>query len=312
MNIENLFNLSRLRGQEIEQIQARFSEAQINALPKTFSKHISALISEKSIEASGVEDELAWVRLTDGMTFYSPKSHAALKRQYKYVGDLLPSAVTEDTFLAAIDVVQRNITDFTWPPQGLLRDSGDMVIIELGAYLGHKTLRFANELSARGGRVCAVEMMPDNCEILLRNIRVNGLERIVDVLNIGVWNERGSTFGYSKGRQRNSIVPIDKLEGGTRVELRTDTLDGIIETWGQRQVDLVFMTVNGVELEALSGFSTVERVRAFFIASPYVGLSEVGSNSERCADRLEKLGYEIIDVGNKNRVIGIRYAEEIK
>lgn len=301
---DKLRKLSDLRSETIEEIEARFSESEINRLPNSFSKHIFALMNEKSIEASGVDDDLGWVRTSDGMIYYSPITHPALRRQYRYVGDLLPDAVSEDTFLAAIDVVQRNITDFTWPPERILRDTRDMVVMELGAYLGHKTLRFAKELSSAGGRVCAVEMMPDNCKILRKNIRVNGMENYVDVINVGVWHERGNVVGYSKGRQRNSIVSIDRLEDGIRVELDTDTLDGIIENWGQDKIDLVFMTVNGVEVEALAGFSHVQRVDSFFIAAPYPGRLVSKTNAQVCSDKLTELGYNIIDIGNPNRIIG--------
>ncbi len=202
-----------------------------------------------------------------------------MRRQYPYVADVLPSAVNEDTFLAAIDVVQRYITDFAWPPAGLVREDNRANIIELGAYLGHKTIRFAEELSGSGGKVLAVEMMPDNCAILRRNIEANGFGDVIDVMPVGVWNEHSVKIGYSKGRQRNSIVPIDKLEDGERIEIRTETLDWIIDTWSVTPVDLVFVTVNGVEVEILEASHPEERnVRSIFIVAEYN--RKEGNNSD--------------------------------
>ena len=302
-----LVNLARIRNEKIDDIVRRWSPKALELIPNSFSKHIPALINEKKIKVSGVDQGLAWVKLEDGMTFYSPITHPALRKQYNFVQDLMPESVTEDTFLAAIDVVQRYITDFTWPPNEVLRPSRDMRIIELGAYLGHKTLRFAKELASEGGgRVFAVEMMKENCDVLQKNIKANGLENIVEVLNVGVWNERKKIVGYSKGRQRNSIIPIDKLEDGDRVEFHADTLDGIIEKTKSDRIDLIFMTVNGVEREALSGFSKINHVESFFIAAPYKGESPDGTNSSLCRDRLSEIGYDLIDVGNDNRVVAKR------
>lgn len=298
-----LENLAKIRNETIEDIRSRWSQEELKLMPSGFSKHIPALIKEKNIDSSGVEDGLAWVKLSDGMVFYSPKTHPALKRQFKFVHDLIPSSVNEDTFLAAIDVVQRYLTDFTWPPADVLSASKNMNIIELGAYLGHKTLRFAKELAFEGGQVFAVEMMKENCEILQKNVKANGLEGVVKVLDVGVWSERKKMMGYSKGRQRNSIVAIDKLEDGDRVELYTDTLDGIIDRTGVPYIDLIFMTVNGVEVEALSGFSMPAAVKSFFIAAPYSGGESGGNNAMICRSRLMELGYSIIDVGNDNRVV---------
>lgn len=306
MEDKKLKNLANIRGEDVPTLVNRFGSSNLDNLPTGFSKHLPALISSNCIDATGVEGDLAWVRLSDGMKFFSPKTHPALHRQYKFVADLLPDSVTEESFLAAIDVIQRYVTDFTWPPTELLKSSKDMNIIELGAYLGHKTIRFANELAINGGRVYAVEMMPENCEILRRNVIENGLQKVIEVLDIGVWHEKGIKIGYSKGRQRNSIVPIDKLEDGQRVELHTDTLDGIIGMTTCEIIDLIFMTVNGVETNALQGFTKIEKAKAFFIAAPYGGQSKEGSNAEICARMLRQKSYKILDVGNVNRVVGIR------
>lgn len=300
---QKLENLARIRNERVQEIIERWDSETVKSIPNSFSKHIPALINGDHIESTGVDEGLAWVKLHDGMIFYSPITHSALRRQYKFIEDLLPNSINEDTFLAAIDVVQRYITDFTWPPSQVLREEMDMQIIELGAYLGHKTLRFAKELALQGGRVFAIEMIKENCDIMRKNIIANGLEKIVEVIEVGVWSERKKMYGYSKGRQRNSIVPIDKLQDGDRIELDTDTLDGIIDRTNSDFIDLVFMTVNGVEVEALSGFSKVKRVKSFFIEAPYKGTSPNGPSSTVCRELLKKNGYCIIDVGNEDRVV---------
>ncbi len=60
--------------------------------------------------------------------------------------DTIPEKISEETFLAAIDVVQRYRKDFVWHPE-LILDKPDNNIIEFGAYLGHKTLHMAEQLA---------------------------------------------------------------------------------------------------------------------------------------------------------------------
>lgn len=298
--MDKIESLALARGESVEAVRARFSDEEMRRAPKSYSRHIGA-VTDLSLIGSGVDDGLAWVRLSSGRIFYSPITHSNLRRQYSFVADLMPAHVTEETFLAAIDVAQRYVTDFTWPPEGLV-ESGSANIVELGAYLGHKTIRFAEELAGTGGKVLAVEMMPDNCEILRRNIDENGFSDVIEVLPIGVWKESGTNTVYSKGRQRNSILPIDKLSDGEQVEVEVATINQILTGWGVSPIDLLFVTVNGVEVEILEGFNPSELdVRSVFVAAPYD--VEGGSNAELCRAQLRKKGYQLIDVGNPWRVV---------
>jgi FkbM family methyltransferase len=292
--------LAEARGESVDQVRKRFSEEEIARCPRRFNRHLAAVRRAK-LARTGVRDGLAFVELDSGRVFYSFLSKPNRRNEYKYIADTLSDVITEETYVAAIDVVQRYITDFAWPPDGLVPE-GNANIIELGAYLGHKTIRFAEELAGNGGRILAVEMMPENCEVLRRNVVENGFERIIDIRAVGVWRETGTVEIYSKGRQRNSVLPIDKLEDGTRILASVETLDRIIDDWGVSPIDLVFVTVNGAEAQVLEGFHPESRdVQAFFVAAPYT----VGErpNSDVCREMLGGKGYTIVDLSNRNRVV---------
>jgi hypothetical protein len=131
----------------------------------------------------------------------------------------------------------------------------------------------------------------------------NGFEKIVDLRNVGVWRQTGTVEIYSKGRQRNSIVPIDKFQDGTRMLASVESLDRISDDWGVKPIDLVFVTVNGAEAAILESFHPEGRdVRAFFVAAPYSGTGE-RPNSEVCRELLKSKGYAIVHVSNRDRVI---------
>jgi len=296
-----LERLAEARGETLDQVRKRFSEEEIARCPRRFSKHLAALRSAK-LARTGVREGLAFAELDNGRAFYSFVSQRKHRNEYRYVADTLSNVITEETYLAAIDVVQRYITHPSWPPDGLVPPASAN-IIELGAYLGHKTIRFAEELAGEGGRILAVEMMPENCAILRRNVVENEFEEIIDVRNVGVWRDTGTVEIYSKGRQRNSIVPIEKLQDGTRRLASVESLDRIIDDWGVKPVDLVFVTVNGAETQILESFHPEGRhVRAFFVAAPYSDTGE-RPNSEVCKELLSSKGYAIVDVGANSRVV---------
>lgn len=297
--------VARVRGESVEQVQRRFTAEELKTCPARFSKHLPALRAAR-LERTGTRDGLAYVRLEDGLIFYSPLTHPGLRREYRFIADLLPGCITEETYLAAIDVVQRYITDYVWPPRGLVREQGARVI-ELGAYLGHKSIRFARELAAPDGKVLAVEMMPENCAILRRNVVENGLGHIIDVKAAGVWNEGGTRKIYSKGRQRNSIVPIEKLNDGKVVEVEVATLNDIVRDWGVVPVDLVLVTVNGAEIEVLEGFAPdAHDVRAFHVEAAY--MRGDASSAQLCRERFKAMDYRLRNSDNPQQVFAVKAA----
>ena len=303
--------LAEAREETVDEVLGRFSPRELSKSPSRFSKHlpaVTAAVRAGKLVSTGVRDGLAYSQLDSGRVFYSYLSSARLRREYRFIADTLPSYITEDTYRAVIDVVQRYITDFAWLPEGLV-STARANIIELGAYLGHKTIRFAEDLAGDGGRILAVEMMPGNCEILRRNVIENGFGSVIEVRDVGVWHQPGTVQVFSKGCQRNSILPIEKLADGNRLLADVETLDQIIDRWNVHPIDLVFVTVNGVEVEALQGFHPQGRdVKAFFIAAPY-SLGQT-ANADLCRTLLAECDYRLIDVGNSNRVVAERRTDD--
>lgn len=207
--------------------------------------------------------------------------------------------MTEDTFLVCLDVVQRYATD-TWPPEEVLPPR-DGTVVECGAYLGYKTIRFAEEL-VPDGKVLAIEMMPNNVEILRRNIDENGLADRVRVVEAGVWKQPGTVVVKGKGRQRNTLVNLEKLSDNMGIEARVETLDNLLEEWGVQPIDLMFITVNGAEIETIQGLNQwFSQVRALFVAAPYKRDGQ--NNSDICTNLLQERGYTILQSSNANRVV---------
>jgi FkbM family methyltransferase len=98
-------------------------------------------------------------------------------------------------------------------------------------------------------------MMPDNVQILRKNIIKNGIESCVDVLEAGVWKERSEMKVHGKSHQRNKLIHLEKLDKDTGLFVSTYSLDEILENWGYEPVDLLYITLNGAEIEALQGLN---------------------------------------------------------
>jgi FkbM family methyltransferase len=261
------------------------------------------------VEHAGVCDGLSFLKIPNGRMFYGYISHRNHQHAYHYVRDLLPKQLNKDTFLLGLDVVHRYVSDFAWLPEKFLPGRGG-IIVEAGAYLGHKAIRFVDEVVGTEGKVLAIEMMPDNVRILRKNIIENGLESCIDVLEAGIWKEHSKVKVYGKSRQRNTIIHLEKLDEDTGIVVPTYSLDEILENWGHEPVDLLYVTLNGAEIEALQGLNVkLNSVKIMFIASPYAreGIPNMGVVS----DLLNEKGCHILNTrGSSIIAVTPRYRDE--
>ena len=67
----------------------------------------------------------------------------------------------------------------------------DAHMLDLGANVGYFTLPLARRLRAGGGKVYAFEPMLSNFQQLCSNVRLNGLESVVETYNLAVGNATG-------------------------------------------------------------------------------------------------------------------------
>lgn len=301
--VERLNALAKAREERPEHLFSRLGHKGLRGCPRNFSKHIPAL-KQLSVKQAGIRDGLAFLRLRNGRVFFGFPSRPNHRRTYEYVKDIVPPVLSAETFLLGLDIAHRYATDFAWPSETIKPGAGG-AIIEVGAYLGHKTVRFAEELVGTAGKVLAIEMMPQNVAILRMNVTANGLDDVIDVVEAGIWSAPRKMRVRGMGRQRNSLVSLEKLDIDQDLDVNVDTLDNFITRWGVNRVDLVFLTVNGAEIEALQGFElTVDRVLALFVAAPYE--RDGRPNADMCRDLLCGKGFQVLPSSNRNRVLAVR------
>jgi len=134
----------------------------------------------------------------------------------------------------------------------------DDVILDCGAFLGFGSIRMSRD--APDGRVVAVEASGD-CHVLLqKNIETNAAWT-VSALHRGIWNKEAEFKLEKSYAQGNTLVP-EVYRGQTHETVKTISIDGIVIQEGLPRVDMISLTLNGAEVEALQGAKdTLTRLR---------------------------------------------------
>ncbi len=120
----------------------------------------------------------------------------------------------------------------------------DDVIIDGGAYLGETAAFFAS-LVGPGGKVYSFEGHPRIYEALTINMKNNGIDNVVCVNKV---------LGQSEGMLRlsdNSFGSFITSDGVFSVD--AVSIDGFIEAYGIKKLDLIKLDIEGGEADAILG-----------------------------------------------------------
>ncbi|MCK5180489.1 MAG: FkbM family methyltransferase [Candidatus Omnitrophica bacterium] len=170
---------------------------------------------------------------------------------------------------------------------------GDTVV-EAGAFIGYYTLKMSERVGPNG-HVVAIEPIEENRKIILKNIEANNIHNVT-VLPYAIWNEKTETTFYVTSRQKNSLVAqLAYSRGKARaLTVPANTIDNIIRETNIKPPDLVIITVNGTEVEALEGMEAALEYDNLHlvVAAKYVvdGVPVI----ERVKALLEKKNYKLV------------------
>jgi FkbM family methyltransferase len=127
--------------------------------------------------------------------------------------------------------------------QELIRDG--MVAIECGAHHGAQSILLSRWVG-QCGKVIVVEPMPDNVEILKKNIKLNNLHNIT-VIEKAAGPSNGSVF-----MKKRSNAAVASVGGGKTIKVESISLDEISTTLGVIP-SLLKIDVEGFEYKILEG-----------------------------------------------------------
>ena len=168
------------------------------------------------------------------------------------------------------------------------------VIIDVGAFIGFGALA-TSKLNYRG-KTISVEADASCFSLLCQNVTANSSDVIVPV-NAAIWNESGIKMNLaSGGTQANSLISDvvkDVVHNHKEQSVFTKTIDDIVTEHDLKSVDMISLTINGAEPNALKGaLDTIKKHRPRLrFAGWYV--RDGKSVASVCKPLLEELGYHV-------------------
>ena len=176
-------------------------------------------------------------------------------------------------------------------------------ILDIGCYLGHGTTRLAQIVGPQG-RVIAVEAIPENATIAAFQIGQNGLPQ-AEVINRAIWREAGATVAMHRTENQANAIAGDVVASSQTIDLPTTSIAELTGMLG-RAADLVSLTVNGAEVEAIDSLDTMPPdLRPWRMVMPGWYPNDAGPRSKPIVAKLQALGYQTL-VTSHNFVIAWR------
>jgi FkbM family methyltransferase len=181
---------------------------------------------------------------------------------------------------------------------------GPMTVIDVGANIGLHSIPLGMRLAAGGGRLIAFEPDVDNLALLHENIRLNGLEKTITVVEQAVDAEPGvATFWRDTASgatgtlsPQNGNAWYQQLVGKPPViaQVTTTSIDAFCDAQGLTP-DLIKIDVEGAEARVLAGMRRL-------LSKKRVHLIIDGVTTE-AADILSEARYELFDLEAEGRPV---------
>ncbi|HUV33119.1 MAG TPA: FkbM family methyltransferase [Devosiaceae bacterium] len=132
------------------------------------------------------------------------------------------------------------------------------IVLDCGAFLGFGDLHMSR--AAPRGRIIAVEPDVDCYALLQRNLEHNRISN-VETVQAAIWESEGELTLERSFAQANTLVAeVSRGEETSTVE--TVSVDALLKRLKVRGLDMLSLTLNGAEVEALKGATrTLERDR---------------------------------------------------
>lgn len=287
----NLSRIAELRGETPEKTAEKVAVNLLRSVPAPIGGYPTDFDS-LDLTDCGLDAGLPWIRTANGRVFYDYPVSGRDALMYVLLRDLLPEQLTVDTMGVATSVLRRYVHGLGNFPDGEVR-----VAVDAGCYIGFKAMAYADRVGPQG-KVVAIEMMPDNYELLRRNVEANGLEGRIATVQCGLSDRPGTLVARRTQRQAATIADVDQLAGfAEEREVQLDTLANVFDrTIPDQDVDFLNVQVNGNELAVLDGLGPwKDRVRAFSVTSPYT--REGQPLRDEVVAWFERHGIEVTEVG---------------
>lgn len=237
-------------------------------------------------------DEDAFIKLSNGLIFFGPKSAPKEKKFYSlFLSSRLKQKLPFECYQVAIDIVVRfKEGNLKWggpAKEAFYKVKNGDYIAEMGAFRGYYTLYLAQKVGEKG-KIIAIEPIPENLYYLKKNIAINKLGNVF-IVPKGVWNaNEEKEFQRKASDYQSGSIDIAYNDSDSQ-KIEVNTLDTILEESKVSGIDFMLIQLNGAEYEALEGLTKL-KPKNFSIAARY---DKAGRNiSQEIEHLLKERGYE--------------------
>jgi FkbM family methyltransferase len=297
---------------------------------KKTHKALKEELSRIPVIESGIEkqDKIPFIILESGLTLFGKPPTEFQQDVYFYWEDCINPEITMETIGVAIDAITRYFYPHIMPqltmpyPRKIrsvfghrqhietIEDLPDLpqeekeelrsvfsprageVFLDVGSYMGYGAIRLS-QIMGVDSRIIAVEAEPSNLEILTKNVKHNNINNIT-IVPKAIWNREGFLDFHRRGsRQANSLVG-EVVNPSDSIQVEVTTIDDLLCKLEIKNVDLVSITINGAEVEAIEG------MKKTLMNSDHIRMRIAGwyeRDGRRISDiispMLTKYGYEI-------------------
>jgi FkbM family methyltransferase len=192
---------------------------------------------------------------------------------------------------------KNNYDNVEYPSSGNI--VGDIVIIDVGAYVGFYTLMLAHFYPH--AKVIAIEPSPTTYKILKSNcLEINKTQNVV-LINKAISNADDETVDFYLRDSESTLLNeyVSKSGSSTSntrfkniVKVKTLTIDRLISTMNLKEISLLKVDIEGAEVLALNGASSALKQRK--IKNLMIEYHSV-HNYEYIIELLDKLNYTYLE-----------------
>jgi FkbM family methyltransferase len=135
--------------------------------------------------------------------------------------------------------------------------------VDLGANIGYYALMEAKGIGPTG-KVHAIEPAPENYELLVRNVELNGFGDIISTHCLAIGDRRGMVpMTLSHAMNRHTFLSIESASIKKTLDVPMITFSDFVDEHGVdlEKLALVRMDIEGIEAKVLPGIAEVLRGR---------------------------------------------------
>jgi FkbM family methyltransferase len=180
------------------------------------------------------------------------------------------------------------------------RPKPDDVILDCGAFLGFGDIAVAPLVPQ--GRIVAIEAKAANHALQRKNLEWNRIANVTPI-HRGVWCDTREIDLQTSHAHANTLV-AEVHTGDDTERVHTTGIDELVAELSLPKVDMISLTLNGAEVEALDGAQDTLRRHKPRIRAAGWYRREGRLIADMCRERLEPQGYRVT-IGARGNLLAV-------